>query len=141
VARKNEVVHLDSRRSFLDSKSPNKRDLEMQTRNSKLKMNQTQEFLVQPTGVSFSSTKRRSKDSVDLNSVKSHLSKEVESIPLYHLKRLFKGNLSEYSMFKIQKKVGDFNSDTIFRADVNESYKRLLEAEHQSRLEEKAREQ
>ena len=55
---------------------------------------------------------------------------EVESIPLYHLKRLFKGKLSEYSMFKIQKKVGDFDSDTIFRADVNESYKRQLESEH-----------
>jgi hypothetical protein len=113
----------------------------MQTRNNKLKMNQTQEFLVQPTGISISSIKRKSKDSIDLNSVKSHLSREVESIPLYHLKRLFKGKLSEYSMFKIQKKVGDFNSDTIFRADVNESYKRQLEAEHQSRLEEKAREQ
>jgi hypothetical protein len=134
-------VELDSRRSFLDSKGPNKLGSEAHTRNSKLKMNQTQEFLVQPTSVSFSSIKRKSKESVDLNSVKSHLSKEVESIPLYHLRRLFKGKLSEYSMFKIQNKVGDFNSDTIFRADVNESYKRQLESEHQLRLEEKAREQ
>jgi hypothetical protein len=112
-------VELDSRRSFLDSKGPNKGGSEMLTRNSKLKMNQTQEFLVQPTGVSFSSIKRKSKESVDLNSVKSHLSKEVESIPLYHLRRLFKGKLSEYSMFKIQNKVGDFNSDTIFRAETS----------------------
>ena len=60
----------------------------------------------------------------DLHSLKSHLTKEVESIPLYHLRRLFKGKLSEYNMYKLQNKIGDFNSDTIFRDDVNENYKR-----------------
>jgi hypothetical protein len=60
----------------------------------------------------------------DLHSLNSHLTKEVESIPLYHLRRLFKGKLSEYNMYKLQNKIGDFNSDTIFRDDVNENYKR-----------------
>jgi hypothetical protein len=89
-------------------------------------MNQTQEYIVQPSGgVSLSSFKRKTKeDKFEVNANKSHLTKEIEGIPLYHLKRLFKGKLAEYNMYKLQNKIRDFNADTIFRADVNESYKR-----------------
>jgi hypothetical protein len=63
-------------------------------------------------------------NSIDVESVKSVLSKEVQSVPLYHLRRLFKGKLSEYNQCKMKNKMTDFDSDTIFRADVNESYKK-----------------
>ena len=64
------------------------------------------------------------------------LSKEVQSVPLYHLRRLFNGKLSEFNSCKLQNRMIDFDSDTIFRADVNEGYKRQLEKEHQDKLKE-----
>ncbi len=58
---------------------------------------------------------------------KSPLTKEVEGIPLSHLRRLFKTKLAEYNTFKHLNKISDFNSQTVFRADVNEAYKKKLE--------------
>ena len=67
---------------------------------------------------------------------KSGLSQEVERVPLYHLRRLFKAKLAEYNNYKAQNRIAEFNSDTIFRADTNDSYKKQLEQEHRERMEE-----
>jgi len=57
-------------------------------------------------------------------------------VPLYHLRRLFKAKLAEYNNYKALNRISEFNSDTIFRADTNDNYKKQLELEHKERMEE-----
>lgn len=61
----------------------------------------------------------------------SKLTEEVKTLPLHHLRRLFKGKLKEYNYFKNCNRAADFDSTTIFRDDCNETYKLKLQNEHQ----------
>ena len=98
------------------------------TRNNK-RMNQTVQ------SVTFKDDKSNErKDNKSIN-IKSSLTEEVSRIPLCHLRRLFKGKLSEYNQFKYQNRIGEFNSNTIFRSDISDHYKHKLE-EEQKQLEE-----
>ena len=119
-------VDLDSRKSFLDFSKSKTLQIKLKEPGS---MNSKQRDTIQK-GIL---------DPIDdqdevVEVPKSDLSQEVQRVPLYHLRRLFKAKLTEYNSFKSQNRINEFNSNTIFRADTNDSYKKQLEKEHSERM-------